>query len=865
MSFPSPGFPIPAPVAAEVLAALFEVSLTGVVLLRPLYAPDDPTHIIDLAFVQLNPAAQRMLGLPECPTESILTRYPGAAETGVFAFYCATFHSGVPGRYDVNYQHEGLDNYYHLAGQRSGELLVLSFTDTADHDRSAVEQALRAAQAHERAARAEADAALREACQQRTLLEQILSQAPAYVAAFSGPHHVYSFFNETFSQVLTQGRAKIGHAFADLFPELVAQGFLAVLDEVYASGQAVYMPEAVVVQHDPLTGQDRTNYVNVVYTPLRNEAGHTLGLLAFAVDATETVQARQQVQQLNQELARTNADLADTVAARTQELAQAQAATEAQRQRQDRLIAEAPALIARLRGPDHYVELANDGFRRAFGDRELVGKPYRQAVPDLTGQPFFERLDAVYRTGETYFGTDELMVMDRTNSGRPEPGYFSYSYQATRDDAGQVDGVLIFAAEVTDQVLARQERETQQLQLEELFMQAPAPIVILTGPNLVFQLVNPAYQNIFPDRELVGKALLDALPELADTPIPELLRRVYDTGEPYTDQELPLRMARHHGAVPEEIHWTFTYQARRDGFGAVDGVRIFAYDVSPQVQARQVADANRQQVRALNQQLAALNDKLYAANAALADANEGLDGANQALTRTNADLDTFIYAASHDLRTPIANVEGLLLALRDELPAATPPNPADPVPPLLAMMLEAVHRFQTTLDHLTDIVRLHDVPAPTESVELAALIADIRLDLAPQLTAADARLTIDLAGCPRLTFAPRHLRSIVYNLLSNAVKYRHPDRPARVHIHCNSTATTAVLAVRDNGLGLSPAQQGQLFGLFRRLHNHVEGAGVGLYTLKKIVENAGGTVTVHSVLGEGSTFTVTLPTPKPTA
>ena len=80
-----------------------------------------------------------------------------------------------------------------------------------------------------------------------------------------------------------------------------------------------------------------------------------------------------------------------------------------------------------------------------------------------------------------------------------------------------------------------------------------------------------------------------------------------------------------------------------------------------------------------------------------------------------------------------------------------------------------------------------------------------------------------------------------------------------VHLRCYSTATTAVPDVRDNGLGLSPAQQGQLFGLFRRLHNHVEGAGVGLYTLKKIVENAGCTVTVHSVLGEGSTFTVTLP------
>ena len=851
MPFPAPDFPVPAPVAAEVLAALFEVSLTGVVLTRPLYAPDDPTRIIDLAYVRLNPAAQRMTGLPECPAESFLTLYPGAAETGVFAFHCATFHSGVPGRYDVNYQHEGLDNYYHLAGQRSGELLVISFTDTADQDRSAVEQALRAAQAREQAALATAEA-------RRAELDQLFEQAPVALALFEGPRHVVQLANPALLRMWGRTRAQtIGTPLFELLPEAAGQGFEELLAGVLATGVPYAAHELPsFIDRD---GRRDTVYWSFVYLPHRDAAGQTTGVTVVATDVSEQVQARFRIQQLNQELARTNAGLAETVAARTQELAQAQAATEAQRQRLHRLIAEAPALIASLRGPHHEVELANESFCRMFGGRELVGKLYREAAPDLTGQPFFDRLDAVYRTGETYFGTDEPMALDRTNSGRPEPLYASYIYQATRDEAGQVDGVLIFASEVTDQVLARQERETQRQQLEELFMQAPAPIVILDGPDLVFQLVNPAYQIIFPGRELVGKALLDALPELADTPIPGLLRRVYDTGEPYTDQELPLRMARYQGGAPEEIHWTFTYQARRDGHGAVDGVRVFAYDVSPHVQARQLADANRQQVRALNQQLAALNDKLYAANTALADANEGLDGANQALTRTNADLDTFIYAASHDLKTPIANVEGLLLALCDELPVATPPDPADPVQPLLAMMLESVHRFQATLDYLTDVVKVQNEPALPESVDLATLIADICLDLAPQLAAANTQFTTELAGCPRLTFAPRHLRSIFYNLLSNAVKYRHPDRPAVVHLRCYSTATTAILDVQDNGLGLSPAQQGQLFSLFRRLHNHVEGAGVGLYTLKKIVENAGGTVTVHSVLGKGSTFTVTLP------
>ena len=189
-------------------------------------------------------------------------------------------------------------------------------------------------------------------------------------------------------------------------------------------------------------------------------------------------------------------------------------------------------------------------------------------------------------------------------------------------------------------------------------MQAPAPIVILEGPELVFQLVNPAYQQMFPGRELAGKPLLHALPELADTSIPAILRRVYSTGEPFVAQEMSLMMARHDGDPLEEIYCDFTYQVRRDAHGAIDGVRVFAHDVTASVRARQAVVASERQAQALARQLTA---------------------ANQQLTRTNADLDTFIYTASHDLKQPIANIEGLLDALRQELPAAQT-GPAGLVP-----------------------------------------------------------------------------------------------------------------------------------------------------------------------------------------
>ena len=111
-----------------------------------------------------------------------------------------------------------------------------------------------------------------------------------------------------------------------------------------------------------------------------------------------------------------------------------------------------------------------------------------------------------------------------------------------------------------------------------------------------------------------------------------------------------------------------------------------------------------------------------------------------------------------------------------------------------------------------------------------------------------------------MPLSPKNLRSLVYNLLSNAVKYRAPDRAPVVHLRAYQTPQgPTVLEVHDNGLGLDKAQQAKLFGMFQRLHTHVEGSGIGLYIVKKIIENAGGTIAVQSQPGIGTTFTVSFP------
>jgi signal transduction histidine kinase len=147
-----------------------------------------------------------------------------------------------------------------------------------------------------------------------------------------------------------------------------------------------------------------------------------------------------------------------------------------------------------------------------------------------------------------------------------------------------------------------------------------------------------------------------------------------------------------------------------------------------------------------------------------------------------------------------------------------------------------------------------------EPVDVAAVVDDVRRDLGPQFKQAGAQLLVEVAACPSVRFSVKNLRSVVYNLLSNALKYHHPTRVPQIRLACApSPDGRALLTVQDNGLGLTPAQQQQLFRMFHRLHTHVEGTGIGLYMIKKMVENAGGTISVESEVGVGSTFTVALP------
>jgi PAS domain S-box-containing protein len=229
---------------------------------------------------------------------------------------------------------------------------------------------------------------------------------------------------------------------------------------------------------------------------------------------------------------------------------------------------------------------------------------------------------------------------------------------------------------------------------------------------------------------------------------------------------------------------------------------------------------------------------------------------NKELTMINNDLDNFIYTASHDLRAPISNIEGLMQAIFRSLSPEGRQNPA--VVKFGSLITDSIERFKRTLNDLTQITKIgrESLGEDFTEVDLSTTISEVRLDLAPQIEQADVLFEINMTHCTPFPFSAKNARSIVYNLLSNAIKYRSPERRAFIRVACYQEDAYLVLSVEDNGLGMDLSHKNKIFGMFQRLHDHVEGSGVGLYIVKKIIENAGGKIDVQSRVGQGSIFWV---------
>ena len=223
-----------------------------------------------------------------------------------------------------------------------------------------------------------------------------------------------------------------------------------------------------------------------------------------------------------------------------------------------------------------------------------------------------------------------------------------------------------------------------------------------------------------------------------------------------------------------------------------------------------------------------------------------------ALTRSNQDLDKFAYVASHDLRSPLRAIDNLATWITEDAAAVLP----EPSKIHLDKLRGRIKRMEKLLDDLLAYSRSNRLGYPNEVVDTARLIHDIvaLMALPPGFV-----VTLD-EKMPFLTTLRVPLETVLRNLIDNAVK--HHDRPTgEVRVTLRDLGDFVEFTITDDGPGIAEQYQTRIFEIFQTLkpRDQVEGSGIGLAIVKKIVESQGGAITVESAEGRGASFRFTWP------
>ncbi len=751
-------------------------------------------------------------------------------------------------------------------------------------------------------------------------LSRYFEQTPWPIALLEGPEHRYLAANPIYRKMFLGSRSDFkGMTVSQLLPEARAQGFIALLDSVYQTGNPSEGKEAHFAFVDS-NGVPKDFYLNFSYSPYRNEAGKIIGVLASIFDVTDEVKSRHEVQR----------------AAEVSYLEQ---------QKLEAVISNAPVGIAVIIGPELRFERVNQKFEELVSPRKYIGLRWEDVYAETTDAFLPELLRNVIKTGQPYSGLELTTRVERT-PGQLESRICDYNFVPLLSPSGVVASILVQCKDVTERVANRRigeenerdlvdtlesmsdaffaldkdwiitrvnehhikatvyPREKQigsnlielffsdpiykdsiylrsyrkamkervevrfedyyepfdlytevrvypkadgglvvfftdisarknnerklafeRHQLESIFHISPAAMAIWTGPDFIFERLNPEYQKIFPQTKLLGQPLFDVMPELRDQIFHEVLLRVYETGIPFVGHEVPTMLRRNPEGPLETIYYDFTYAQLIDGDGKPYGVYDHAIDVTDRVKARLEIEQAKLEAEQANQTKSA-----------------------------------FLANMSHEIRTPLGAILGFAELLKDNR------NSPDEKARFLEIILRNGKTLTRIIDDILDLAKVESGKLETEEVSTNfSLLIDEVVDLfREKAREKHIRISIDrTTAFPEEIYSdPTRIRQILINIIGNAIKFTESGE-VRLSLKAEPKGekTLIQLFVEDTGVGIDAEHQGRLFQPFVQADNTTSrkygGTGLGLVLSLRLAKALEGSIEiVRSAPGKGSMFKV---------
>jgi len=588
-------------------------------------------------------------------------------------------------------------------------------------------------------------------------------------------------------------------------------------------------------------------YWSPTHIPILSPEGEVLYILHQAKDVTDVVllsnrreeernrtaalqsqnlQMEGEILRRDQKLEAANQELREAMRAREESLAQAShARAEAERQREwlQSLFTQAPTAIAILRGRRYVIELANPPVCRLWGRRpeQVLGLPLFEALPEAAGQGVEELLDRVLTTGQPYVGTELPVRLARLEGGAVEDVYFNFVYEPMRDSQGQVEGIIVVASDVTEQVRARQRLEAhaaeevhaaeERLRLATEAMRLGTWDMDLTTGALVWDLRM---------RALFG------LP--VDSPVDSLtfLSCVHPEERPYVDRLMNEALA-------------------LGGTGAL-GVecRVIPREGQPErwvyTQGRVYLDAQGRPIRFLG---------------TAQDITERKHAETE-LKQAAEFRERFLGIVSHDLRNPL---NAILLSVNAMMRSD---DVAQHHMKTVRRIVTSAERMGRMIGDLLDFTRGRlggGIPITRRPANLHSICQHVLEELEAGSPLREMRLRTEgdlLQG----EWDPDRLAQLLGNLGKNALDYSQGEDP--VDFVLRDEGDTVCVQIHNRGPPIPADLLSHIFEPFKRgtsQRHSSSGLGLGLFIVQQIARAHGGRVEVRSTQEEGTTFTVWLP------
>ena len=365
---------------------------------------------------------------------------------------------------------------------------------------------------------------------------------------------------------------------------------------------------------------------------------------------------------------------------------------------------------------------------------------------------------------------------------------------------------------------ARRGAEAERERLKAMFAESPAAIGVVRGRDLVIELANKnALEKLGKTSDIIGRPLMDCVPEIRGQGFDDQLRSVLESGIPVHGKSVLVRIDRDRSGILSDVYFDFAFTPLRDADGTIGGVFIHAFDVTELVNERRAAEnANRMK-------------------------------------------DEFLATMSHELRTPLNAILGWATLLRTGQHSEASREKA------LATIERNAKTQARLIDDILDVSRIISgkLRLDVKRHDVAAIVNAAVDVVRPAASAKAIELVVlidESAGFISGDFD--RLQQVVWNLLINAIRFT--PAHGKVTVSTERVSSGLVLRVSDTGVGIAPEHRRQVFERFRQVDSSTTrkhgGLGLGLAIVRHLVELHGGTVEVDSEgEGKGATFTVNLP------